>query len=425
MDIIKKLLRYEKDDSLIRDGIILFTATMIANAAGYIYHFGMGRFLGPADYGALGAILSLLYLLLVPFNVIQTTISKFVAKFKAENKLDSINYLLYRSLRKLLILGIILLIIFIAMSRLLSGFLKIDQLSIVIFLLVTPLTLLLPVNRGVFQGMQSFKKLGANIVVEALSKLVVGFVLVLLGFKLAGAVLGIVMSYLFSFGFSLFKLRKKYSRKYAEIEKSSIYKYSIPVLVTLLSLTAFYSIDVILVKHYFDGVSSGYYAAAALLGRIVFFATLAISMVMFPKVAEMDAKNKPNVHILKKAIIMVLIVSLAITIGYFMMPRLVVLMLFGSTYIGIADYIAPFAIIMSLFSLSYLLAMYNLSLNRIKFIYLLLVYNVLEVTGIILMHDSISQVIIILMIIMGLMFITLLLFTLIKNARTVNNNTGI
>ncbi len=57
MDFIKKILNYEKDDSLIRDGIILFSATMIANFASYLYHFGMGRFLGPAEYGALGAIL--------------------------------------------------------------------------------------------------------------------------------------------------------------------------------------------------------------------------------------------------------------------------------------------------------------------------------------------------------------------------------
>ena len=93
MDIIKKFLKYDKNDSLIRDGIILFTATMIANASGYIYHLGMGRILGPADYGALGAILSLLYILLVPFNVIQTTLSKFVAKFKANDQENKIRYL--------------------------------------------------------------------------------------------------------------------------------------------------------------------------------------------------------------------------------------------------------------------------------------------------------------------------------------------
>ena len=49
------------------------------NATLLCFNIVLTFFLGPAEYGVLGAILSLLYLLLVPFNVIQTTISKFVA----------------------------------------------------------------------------------------------------------------------------------------------------------------------------------------------------------------------------------------------------------------------------------------------------------------------------------------------------------
>ena len=426
MDMIKKFFKYDKNDSLIRDGIILFTATMIANASGYIYHLGMGRILGPADYGALGAILSLLYILLVPFNVIQTTISKFVAKFKANGQENKIKYLFYYSLKKLFILSIVSLVLFIIISPFIASFINISTHNLFIISILIPFVLLLPVNRGFFQGYQTFKPLGINIVIEAFSKLIFGFILVLLGFGLSGAIIGIILSYVIPLIASFFWLGKSYSKKSEDIEIKSIYKYSFPVLLTMLSLTAFYSLDVILVKHYFNDLSSGFYAAASLLGRIVFFASLSISMVMFPKVAEMDAMKKPNVHILNKALLIVALISAAITIGYFVLPKLIVMLLFGYEYLEIASYIAHFALLMSFFSLSYLLALYNLSVNRISFIFILLFFNIIKIVSIVLFHDSLKQVINSLSIVMMIMFILMLSYTLYKNKYgTLNNNTSI
>jgi len=424
VNFIKTLLKYEKDDSLIRDGIILFTATMIGNFASFLYHFGMGRFLGPVEYGALGAILSIFYFILVPFNVIQTTISKFVAKFKAENEEKKINYLFYKSIKKLFIIGIISTIIFLILSPIIADFVKIKTINMIILAIIIPFALLLPINRGVFQGLQTFKKLGANIIIETTAKLAVGFMLVLIGYRLIGAVIGLVAAYVIPFIISIIQLKKYYSKYQQDIKQKEIYKYSIPVLITLLSLTAFYSVDVIIIKHYMSETDAGYYAATAILGRIVFFATLAISMVMFPKVAEMDAMKKPNKHILNKALALVAIVGLGITLGYFLLPKLVVLLLFGKDFLPITKYITAFAFLMSFFSLIYLTAMYNLSINRTKFIYILLVFNIIEIIALAIMHNSIAQAITIMTIIMVLMFIILLLYTY-KNAKTINSNTRV
>ena len=78
---------YKKDDSLIRDSVILFSATMILNITGFIFHFFMGRVLGPSSYGTLGALWSLLYLLIVPTVTIQNTLSKFSSELKAEKEI--------------------------------------------------------------------------------------------------------------------------------------------------------------------------------------------------------------------------------------------------------------------------------------------------------------------------------------------------
>ena len=83
--MLKKLWNYGRKDSLIRDSFILFTASSIVNVGAFIFHLIMGRFLGPANYGILGTLLTIVYIVNVPINVIQTTIKKFVSQFKALN----------------------------------------------------------------------------------------------------------------------------------------------------------------------------------------------------------------------------------------------------------------------------------------------------------------------------------------------------
>ena len=72
---IKNFLKYTKDDSLIRDSFILFVATMIMNLGAFLYHFVMGRMLGPEGYGILGVVLGFVvnkiieYIAVVQFSV--------------------------------------------------------------------------------------------------------------------------------------------------------------------------------------------------------------------------------------------------------------------------------------------------------------------------------------------------------------------
>ena len=102
------------------------------------------------------------------------------------------------------------------------------------------------------------------------------------------------------------------------------------------------------------------------------------------------------------------------------------MILFGSEYLEITSYIATFALLMSFFSLSYLLALYNLSVNRISFIFILLFFNIIEIVSIVLFHDSLKQVINSLTVVMMLMFILMMFYTLYRNRYgTINNNPSI
>ncbi len=406
-----KWLKYNKNDSLIRDGIILFSATMIANVLGYAYHFAAGRLLGPVQYGILGAVLSLIYIVNVPVNVIQTTIAKFSAKFKAEQHKEKVNVLLRRSVRKLLLTGITATLIFLVLIGFIADFLKIPKEILLLFTPILLFSLLLPITRGILQGLQSFKDLGLNLVSEGFVKMALGIGFVLLGLGVGGAVLGITCSLGIAFLLSYFPLKNFFKKTHETFERNEVYNYALPVFFALLLLTGFYTVDVLLVKHFFQDIDAGYYAALSLIGKMIFFGTFAIGNVMFPKVAEMHSLKKENKQILNKSLILMTLGSFAAVSLYFLFPKIIILLLFGKEYLRIIPLVGWMGVMMAFYSLSYLLSLYNLSIGKLKFIWILFVFFLIEVLALVLFHQNLESIIKILAALMTVLFLILLIYT--------------
>src|SRR3989344_7381400 len=217
------------------------------------------------------------------------------------------------------IYGIFFMIIFLLISPLIAKFLKIDDVKPV--MLLAPFfffALLLHVTRGGLQGLQDFKKLGINIVSEGIIKLIVGIILLYLGFRVNGAIFAFVIGYTIPFFIFLYFMRNYFKEKKEQFHTKAIYSYSFPVLLILISLTAFYTLDVLLVKHFFNDIDAGYYAALALLGKVILFGSISVPMVMFPKASESYVKKEGNKDLLYKSSIFVLAFGGVITLFYYL-----------------------------------------------------------------------------------------------------------
>ena len=412
----KKILPFFLDasqNSIIRQSFLFFSATMILNLTAFFYHFYMGRVLGPADYGILGTLLSLHYLTGVLLNVIQTSITKFTASYKAHGSYDILGYLLHRSFYRLSLYGFLAFLLFLLISIPLSPFLSLPFFYLFLLSLSLPFLFLLPLTRGVLQGLQRFSSLGINLIVEGVTKLLFGILLVYLGFRVSGAVLGIVLSFIVAFFFSLSPLHGIRSSKKVDLPRRSLYLYAFPVALTLLSLTAFYSLDIIFVKRFLSDVDAGLYVAAALLGKIVFFASLAIPLIMFPKSAELQALKKSGKPVLLKSLAFVSCISLAVLVSYLLFPRFVISLLFGGgEYYIISPYLWIFALAFWFYSLSYTLAMYFLSLRLLSYLYLLFFFNIFQVFALLFFHSSLFIVALVLLFTFFFLFLFLFLYTL-------------
>ena len=201
------------------------------------------------------------------------------------------------------------------------------------------------------------------------------------------------------------------SKTKGDIEKTAIYRYSLPVFLSLFFFTTLYTADTILVKHFFEDAQAGNYLAAALAGKIVFFASMAVTLVMFPKVTESHTLKKPSKIILLKALTFILLISLLTTLVYALFPELIINILFGEQFQTIQNLLIPFSLAMGLFSLSYALSFYNLSLNKSNFIFLPALLLVLEGVLIVLKHNTLREVVMILVAIMAVLFISLGIYT--------------
>ena len=126
------------------------------------------------------------------------------------------------------------------------------------------------------------------------------------------------------------------------------------------------------------------------------------------------------------SLIIIGLVGLSAFAFYTLFSDIIINMFVGNQFLPIKPYIGKFAIIMTLFSLVYSLSFYNISINRKKFILFIISGNILEVLLIILFHNSIGQIVNILLGLVSVLFIILFVYTVFKkNDRIINSNTSI
>jgi len=141
--------------------------------------------------------------------------------------------------------------------------------------------------------------------VAAVLKLGMGYFLVKAGYSYIGAILGIIIADLATYFFSLLPLKFvfRYKQEKSPFILGDALSYGFPALLTVAGLTSLYTSDVILVKHFFSSYEAGLYSALGMMGKIIFFASSAITTAMFPIAAEKYAQKKNHKKIKQKYVL--------------------------------------------------------------------------------------------------------------------------
>ena len=415
MNIYKLKFLRMFDNPLLAGSAVLFIGNMIANVANYLYHLLMGRMLGPSDYGILESLISLLYLMEIPLMTLSVVVVKYVSQFKGEERYKAIGKLYHKLNSQLMLFGILGLICFFLFIPLLAKILRLDNyLWLVMIGLVVFVTIFSGINRSVLQGLSKFFELSLSGVIECLGKLFLSIVFLVIGLKVSGALgamlIAGVLGYLLSKYFVKDKVKKFDLSE--NLGRRTMIKYSLPIFVSMLSLTSLFSTDIILARYYLTGFDAGLYSALAVLGKIIFFISGPIGMVMFPLISEYKAKEQNYRKIFLQSLGIVALVSAGMSIIYFIAPNFIVSMLYGTDYLKAASSLGLFAVFLSFFSIVSLFVNYYISINKYKLILLTFPAAILQVVFIIIFHQNINQLVWVSVVVLGLLALLLMLYYL-------------
>ncbi len=320
--------------SITRNSSIIVFGIIISNLLGYVFHIIVGRALGPADYGEFGALISLYLIIALPASALSSAVTKYSAKYNAKKEFSKIGALRNSLGRKTLIFGIFLFFVIVVLSIPLSGYLKVSASSIIIVGITLIFSLILPINRGVLQGMKKFKILSVNNILEAAFRLALAFVFIFLGFKANGAVLAYGLAYLLAFIFIFPYIKETKSGENLEkSELGKIYKFVFIVLIANLVIQLIINLPTLFIKHAYSAEFTGLWTAALTLARVSLFVTGGITIVMFPEVAEKD-NHKDKKAVFNKALLLTLVVSVGAALCFILFGNLAITILYGKTYLS-------------------------------------------------------------------------------------------
>lgn len=402
----------DRDDRLLRHGLFIAIGGMIGSAFNYIYQILMGRLLGPADYGIFGGLFAVIYVITVTSGSVMRTVSLYSSRLKASGKQGQLASFVRGSIARVALLSAAFLAAGLLVSPWIAGYLHVRPLYAVMVILVGLFSLILSLFIGLFNGVERFKTQALLGVANPAMKLALGAGLVLLGYGIFGAVSGLALAGLLAVLLAAYLGRRVvFFREGAGYDFSRVYRYFFPVTLASFLLIFLVNIDIIMVRHYFPAQDSGFYNAAANIGRIIWFGSGMLAVVLFPKIAKLTEQKKSTSAMLRQAVLYTALVSGAGSMLYFIIPNFISRVVYGSGY-AISAYLGLMGLAYGFYSLSALLATYEMALQRFWFSWVLAAGIIVEAAGIFVFHSSIPDVIKIVLTVNILVFVSMLIAAL-------------
>lgn len=140
--------------TLIKHGSILTLGNLLSGLLGYAFMIVAARCLGPADFGAFGALLSLFYVALAPIGAVNTLVAQNLVELRRDQPNADITPLIRASILTVILYSLGGLALYCAASPFIARALKIGALSPVLLLgILCVVYALSAVFRGALQGL--------------------------------------------------------------------------------------------------------------------------------------------------------------------------------------------------------------------------------------------------------------------------------
>jgi stage V sporulation protein B len=295
---------------------LLILANAVFIVSGYAVHFGLGRYMGPREYGTFGVLLSLLTMTQFFFqNGIPQSVSKYVSE--GRNVRSVRMEALGAQGRFLLAITLVYALSAPAVAYVLGDLTT--TYYILLTALVLPFRSVSEVDAAVLNGLREFSLQAKALAYPSVARAVLIVAFILAGFGLGAVVAAYIIAAVLGMLLCMHWVNgRSGGLAGGKIERSKLTGFAAPVLVFAFSYIAVLSVDLIFVKSLSkDPADAGYYTAAGIIGRFPFYAFYPLSYTLFPYVSEATQQKswsrlRLKVHKSLRYLLMILVPAVAL-----------------------------------------------------------------------------------------------------------------
>ncbi len=265
--------------SMAKGTMYILAAQIVFMASGYVIHFGLGRMLGPELYGIYGVMLSLIAITTIILTAgIPQAVSKYVSEGNDPEAVRKEAMKLQMIFAGMFFTAYLLLADYIALGLNDSSMVWLVRLTSVVLIPYA----FYSIYTGYLNGLKKFGTQAKLTILYSIAKVAGVFAFVLIGLKVAGAIIGFAMAPLLA-GLAAFVLFRKVSK--ASFESGKIISFAAPLAIIALATTAITSIDILAVKAFTTSIETGYYAAASVISKVILVLAAAMTATLFPSIS--------------------------------------------------------------------------------------------------------------------------------------------
>lgn len=365
MDVLQRF----RNNQFLRHNTVFFLGSVAVGALNYLYYPVLGRLLAPSSFGEVQTLVSLFLQLSIFLTVLSLVTVNIVANAGSDN---ARNEVAHEFERLALVVSFVVFFLTLCLQWKLQGFLQFDS-PWPFALLGLALVVTVPfILRGaLLRAKQRFGLVSAGNIIAAGAKIVFSVVLVLIGWGTIGAIGGLVIAQVVACIFIArwtFKLGlhqgqgTKFKLPNMRMLAPEL-KYGFFVLLGSMAITLQYSLDIIVVKHYFDAHTAGLYAGVSSVARVVFFLTASIAQVLISSVRIREDAKK-NTQILFRSLVLLIGLGGPVLLLLIAVPKTIIHVLMGSAYGAMSPLLPRLGVAIFIVSILNLLVSYHLALRR-------------------------------------------------------------
>ncbi len=351
---------------LIGSGAVLALAVAAANAMNALFQFALARILGPGEYALLAALFAVVLVGAVPPLALQAATARAVARRLADGEEAAAGALLRGTLRAVLAWTGVLLALTALLAPVAAALGLPRPLPLTATSATVAVALSVPVVFGGLQGAGRFAALSAAHVCFAGTRLVVGLSIGLAGGGVGAVMLGVAAATAVTAAVTVIPLLPLLRRSGRGRPLPLATRFNAGAALGLTALAALTSSDLVAAKLALGSPLAGHYAAASVGARALLLIPIAVTTVLFPRVATLGDRARERRHLLAGLAAVGAVGALATAVLWAFAGPLLELA-FGPDYRQGEAWLGPLSLAMALYALATVYLYHYLSLGRSRF----------------------------------------------------------